>query len=85
MERTDLSISRQRAAKLGDAISVALTAFSSSHVLEEMDAAYGGVCFTDVSGVSRRNVLRIFVFTEEGRMVDPEKHFYSSPKHLGRC
>lgn len=71
---------------MGDAISVALAAFSSSHVLEEMDAAYGGACFADISGVSRRNVLRrIFVFTEEGRMVDPEKAFYSSPKHLGRC
>lgn len=61
-------------------ISVALTAFSCSHVLEEMDAAYGGACFTDVSGVSRRNVLRrIFVFTEEGRMVDPENPFILHP------
>lgn len=41
-ERADLSISREHAAKLGGAISVALTTFFSSHVLEEMDAAYGG-------------------------------------------
>lgn len=45
-----------------------------------MDAAYGGACFTDVSGVSRRNVLRrTFVFPEDGRMVDPEKPFILHP------